>query len=219
MPVPDVFRMAVDVSREALAGRVDGSRADVMVRASGRSVQLGFPRKAYQAADWLRARHRWVDQLAGRVAGDGENWLDELAGAVADCVDHAPAWREYEVRHREPLDENAHETWLNAGPSKSARGAAFAVMSAGEQRVVRLVATLCLETRVPWSVADIGSDERGAAVPQDWLQIVHGQLPDRVKLLYRRPVHCAHSGIHEVYRLAATIESWRAELLVHDAAG
>lgn len=138
------------------------------------------PTEAYQAADWLRARHRWVDQLAGRVAGDGENWLAELAGAVADCVDHAPAWREYEVRHREPLDENAHETWLNAGPSNTARGAAFAVMSAGEQRVVRLVATLCPETRVPWSVADIRFDERGAAVPQDWLQIVHGQLPDGV---------------------------------------
>lgn len=52
---------------------------------------VGVPTAAYEAADWLRARHRWVDQLARRVAGESEDWLDELAGAVADCVDHAQA--------------------------------------------------------------------------------------------------------------------------------
>lgn len=68
--------------------------------------------------------------------------------------------------------------WLDAGPSNTARGAAFGVMSGGEQRMVRLVATLCPSTRVPWSVGDVEFDERGAAVLQDWLQIVHSQLPD-----------------------------------------
>lgn len=113
----------------------------------------------------------------GRVAGDAEDWLDELAAnAVVDCVDHARAWRAYEAEHREPLDEGAYEAWVGAGPSNTARGAAFAVMSGGEQRMVRLVATLCPRARVPWSVGDVGFDERGAAVFDDWLQIVHGQL-------------------------------------------
>ncbi len=53
-------------------------------------------------------------------------------------------------------------------------------MSGGEQRLVRLVATLCPSTRVAWSVSDIGFDERGVAVLHDWLQIVHAQLPDGI---------------------------------------
>ena len=108
----------------------------------------------------------------------GGGWLDELAGAVTDCADHAQAWREYEVRHREPADQGAYVAWVDAGPTNTARGAAFAVMSGGEQRLVRLVATLCPSVRVAWSVSDVGFDERGAAVLQDWLQIVHAQLPD-----------------------------------------
>ena len=140
---------------------------------------MKVPTEPYEAADWLRARHQCMDQLAGRIAGDAEDWLGELAGAVADCVEHSQAWREYE-RHREPMDQGAYVAWLNAGPSNTARGAAFAVMSGGEQRMVRLVATLCARTRVPWSVGDIGFDKRGAAVLmtgcglstvsfQDWL--------------------------------------------------
>ena len=66
----------------------------------------------------------------------------------------------------------------DAGPSNTARGTAFAVMSGGEQRLVRLMATLCPSTRVAWSVSDVGFDERGAAVLHDWLQIVRAQLPD-----------------------------------------
>ncbi len=54
----------------------------------------------------------------------------------------------------------------------SARGAAFAVISGGEQRRVRLVATLCPQARVAWSVSDVGFDEGGALVLRDWLQIV-----------------------------------------------
>ena len=51
--------------------------------------------RLYEAADWLRSRHLWVDQLARRIAGSGDigdgdsghDWaggdrLDELAGAV-----------------------------------------------------------------------------------------------------------------------------------------
>jgi hypothetical protein len=149
-----------------------------MVALMSTTSSVEVPTAPYEAADWLRARHQWVDQLAGRIAGDAEDWLDELAGAVADCVEHAQAWREYERRHREPMDEGAYVAWLDTGPSNTARGAAFAVMSGGEQRMVRLVATLCPRTRVPWSVGDIGFDERGAAVLDDWLRIVHGQLPD-----------------------------------------
>ncbi len=68
--------------------------------------------------------------------------------------------------------------WLNAGPANTARGTAFAVISGGQQRRVRLVATLCPQVRVAWSVSDIGFDERGAAVLHDWLQIVRAQMPD-----------------------------------------
>lgn len=143
-------------------------------------TSVEVPAGGYEAAEWLRARHRWVDELARRVAGSGEDWLDELAGAVTDCVEHGQAWQVYEARHREPSDERAHEVWLNAGPSNTARGSAFAVMSGGEQRLVRLVATLCPRTQVPWSVSDIGFDERGAAVLQDWLKVVHRQLPGRL---------------------------------------
>lgn len=54
----------------------------------------------------------------------------------------------------------------------TARGAAFAVISGGEQRLVRLVATLFPQARVAWSVSDVGFDEGGAPVLRDWLQIV-----------------------------------------------
>lgn len=57
------------------------------------------------------------------------------------------------------------------------RGRAFAVMSSGEQRLVRLVATLCPRTRVLWSVDEICFDHRGAAVLQDWLAIVRRRCP------------------------------------------
>lgn len=143
-------------------------------------TSVEIPTGGYEAADWLRTRHQWVDQLAHRIAGSEENWLNELAGAITDSVEHAQAWREYESMHREPSDEGAYQGWLAVGPSNTMRGSAFAVMSSGEQRLVRLVATLCPRTRVPWSVSDIGFDERGAAVLQDWLKVVHNQLPDQV---------------------------------------
>jgi len=69
--------------------------------------------------------------------------------------------------HRECADECAYVPWLDAGPSNTYRRTALAVMSGGEQRLVRLVATLCPRTRVAWSVPNIGFDERGAAVLHD----------------------------------------------------
>jgi hypothetical protein len=161
---------------------------------SGMLLSVEAPCEVYEAADWLRSRHPWVDQLARRItrtgdsgdSGDvsggqgwaGGDWLDELAVAVNDCADHTAAWREYAARHREPAGDAAYVAWVDAGPANSVRGAAFAVMSGGEQRLVRLVATLCPSTRVAWSVSDVGFDERGAAVLFDWLQIVHAQLLD-----------------------------------------
>jgi hypothetical protein len=134
--------------------------------------------EGYEAARWLRRRHRWVDELVGRIETGTEDWLDDVAGAVRDCVEHAAAWREYERVHPEPFDEGAYVAWVDAGPSNTARGQAFAVMSSGEQRLVRLVATLCPMSQVPWSVSELGFDERGAAVLADWLVIVRRQLPD-----------------------------------------
>lgn len=51
-------------------------------------------------------------------------------------------------------------------------------MSGGEQRLVRMVATLCPRTGVAWSASDIGFDERGAAGLHDWLQIVQASVAD-----------------------------------------
>lgn len=159
------------VGRTALA--YSGVRVAVM---SDTLRAATAPSEMCEAADWLRSRHPWVDQLARRITGlteaghDGAwgDWLDELAGAVTDCADHAVAWREYEARCREPAGEGAYVAWLDAGPGNTARGSAFAVMSGEEQRLVRLVATLSPTSRVAWSVCDVAFDERGAAVLQDW---------------------------------------------------
>jgi len=136
------------------------------------------PAGGYEAAHWLRRRHRWVDELVGRIETGTQDWLDDLVGAITDCAENAAAWREYERAHPEPFSDGAYVDWLDAGPSNSARGQAFAVMSSGGQRLVRLVATLCPATRVPWSVAEIEFDERGAAVLANWLALVRRQLPE-----------------------------------------
>ncbi len=46
--------------------------------------------------------------------------------------------------------------------------------------MLRLVATLCPRVKVPWSVDDIGFDERGAVALDDWLRIVRAQLPEHI---------------------------------------
>ena len=137
----------------------------------------------YVAADWLRRRHPRVAELVARVAGrDTEDWVDELARAIGDCVENNRAWDAYERVHRAPDDNEAWEAWHAAGPENTGRGSAFAVMSSGEQNLVRLVATLARGSsvgdaqRVPWSVHDISFDQSGAAVVLDWLQIVRAQL-------------------------------------------
>jgi len=152
----------------------------------------GVPTNTYQAAAWLRERHPWLDQLVRRIAGNSEDWLDEIAGAVLDLANNAEAWDRYELHHPEPGgdDERAWEAWQAAGPEHSAHCEAFAVMSSGEQRVIRLVATLAQVyegdygrqrlRRVPWSVQDISFDERGAAILADWLAIVRAQLPEHL---------------------------------------
>ena len=73
--------VGVEVARRGW-GPVDGSHAGVMVAAMNTTSTVEVPTAPYEAADWLRARHQWVDQLAGRIAGDAEDRLDELAGAV-----------------------------------------------------------------------------------------------------------------------------------------
>jgi hypothetical protein len=151
------------------------------------------PAGGYEAARWLRVRHRWVDELVGRIETGTQDWLDDLAGAITDCAENAAAWREYERAHPEPFSEGAYVAWLDAGPSNTTRGRTFAVMSSGEQRLVRLVATLCPATRVPWSVAEIEFDERGAAVLADWLVIVRRHCPNGYTRAARSPSISQHA--------------------------
>lgn len=153
------------------------------------------PTNLYAAADWLRGRHPWLDQIALRIAGHSEEWLDELAGAILDCIEHGEAWNQYEREHPKPRDrddEAAYDRWENAAPKNTPRGRAYAVMSGGEARMVRLVATLAnvrgedsvgggeyyrYQRRVPWSVHDVsGWDDRGVAILEDWFRIVRAQL-------------------------------------------
>ena len=58
------------------------------------------PQNLYQAADWLRARHPFLDELVRRIAGDSQEWLDEVAGAILDTVDNGAAWVLYGQEHR-----------------------------------------------------------------------------------------------------------------------
>ena len=141
----------------------------------------------HRAAEWLRARHQWLDRLVTRIAGDTDDWLHEVAGAILDTVDNGEAWERYERQHPEPPDrddESAYYRWEEAGPKNTDRGSAFAVMSGGEVRVVRLIATLAnvrgldamCQRRVPRTAHDVGGwDERGQAIFTDWLEILRVQ--------------------------------------------
>lgn len=139
---------------------------------------IEIPTDAYIAADWLAARHPWLRQLAERIAGPidrREDWLDILTHAVNDSDGDGAAWVEYERRHPAPADDAAFWEWHAKGPQPSPEVRAFGVMSSGEKRLMRLVATL--GGRVAWSPQDVSFDQRGAAVLADWLAIVHAQLP------------------------------------------
>ncbi|SDU74884.1 hypothetical protein [Jiangella alkaliphila] len=139
---------------------------------------IEIPTDAYLAADWLAARHPWVRQLVERIAGPvdrREDWLDVLTQAVNDSDGDGAAWVEYERRHPAPAEDAAFWEWHAQGPQPAPPVRAFGVMSGGEKRLIRLVATL--GGRLGWSPLDVSFDQRGAAVLADWLAIVHAQLP------------------------------------------
>lgn len=129
----------------------------------------------------LPARIRLLTGFAGVTRGWTSWRPGSTAGAVLDCAEQHRAWAAYAVRVPAPADrdgDQAFDRWEAAGPVNTPRGSAFAVMSSGEQRLVRLVATLCPRVRVPWSVDEIGFDHHSAAVLADWLAIVRRQLPN-----------------------------------------
>jgi len=49
------------------------------------------PSSVYEAADCLRGRHRWVDELAARIDSGCEDCLDEVAGTVLESC-HPDSW-------------------------------------------------------------------------------------------------------------------------------
>lgn len=132
----------------------------------------------YTAADWLMARHDWPRHLVNRVVLPGEDpphWLDQLADAYADLDAHATAWAAYEATHRQPgtyASDAEWDAWEAAGPQQSGAARALGVMSGGEQRVCRLVATLHPTHRAAgWHLADLQLDERGVAFFLDWTAV------------------------------------------------
>lgn len=155
------------------------------------------PTNLYAAADWLHDRHPFLDDLVRRIAGDRDDWLDEIVGAVFDTVDNGQAWQRYGKDHPAPANpttpdaEDGYYRWEDAGPKNTSRGAAYADLSPGEERTIRLVATLAnirqsgyqpgtheltsYQRFIPWSVHDTGGwDDRGHAILEDWIKIVRG---------------------------------------------
>lgn len=137
------------------------------------------PSNSYQAADWLLTRHPWARQNVERVIGrdpladDEYDWLEALADAWTAAQEHDAAWADYTRRTREPRDDDAWEVWHSAGPQASPAVHQLGVMSSGEKRMARLVATLHPTKRPAWSLSDLdGLDERGEAVVLDWVRII-----------------------------------------------
>lgn len=62
------------------------------------------PTNLFAAADWLRYRHPFLDDLVRRIAGDRDDWLDEVAGAVLDTVETGQAWQRYGRDHPAPTN-------------------------------------------------------------------------------------------------------------------
>jgi hypothetical protein len=143
------------------------------------------PAHPYDGAGWIVERHEWAQEIVGRVVGslepthddEGAHWLDRLAQAINDRYAWGLAWDEYKARTREPEDDAAWDAWEQAGPQPTPGARAFGVMSSGEKRLARLIATLSIH-KTPWSVEEIGFDERGARILLDWLAIVRAQLPE-----------------------------------------
>ena len=137
------------------------------------------PSNNYQAADWLIARHEFARSNVARVVGrdpladDEFDWLEALADAWIATREHDAEWALYAARTREPRDDDAWEAWRAAGPEASPAVHQLGVMSSGERRVVRLVATLHPNKRVEWVTSDVeGLDERGTALVLDWVRII-----------------------------------------------
>ncbi|WP_369370126.1 hypothetical protein AB1046_15080 [Promicromonospora sp. Populi] len=137
-----------------------------------------LPGNPYEAADWLVARHDWPRSLVARVilrGAEHPHWLDQLADAVTDLDTYTAAWRRYEDTHPAPSTTYATdadwEAWEASGPTPSEAARALNVMSGGEARMCRLVATLHPTRRVNWHLADLEFDERGAAFFLDWAAV------------------------------------------------
>lgn len=178
------------------------------------------PSDRYAAATWLAQRHERVWGLAQRLgaitsyseadppADSYQVDPDVVAQAVYDADQHAVEWALYAATRSAPTSaqfhgrddadeayERAYDSWLEDGPKGTDAGAAFAPMSSGEQRVMRLVATLGRPddarreahyvSSLDWplmrtglSIGDAsGLDHEGARILADWLEIFRAQLP------------------------------------------
>lgn len=144
------------------------------------------PANPYQAAAWLRRRHRWLDELVTRVDGppgdpdNGYGWVQVIVAGFNDIAETGERWEEYERTHRPPEDDDAFYRWQDAGPQYATYAAkAMAPMSSGELRVLRLMTTLSRDRstrcRTGWIVDDVDFDERGAAIVEDWIAVVRAQ--------------------------------------------
>jgi len=82
------------------------------------------PSSVYEAADCLRGRHRWVDELAARIDSGCEDCLDEVAGTVLECAEHDRAWAAYGARVAAPAagaGEESQSRGEAAGPVNTPR--------------------------------------------------------------------------------------------------
>lgn len=155
----------------------------------------------YEAADWLLSRHDWPRALVARVvlpSEDQPHWLDQLADAYTDLTAHEAAWARYEATHRQPgtyATDADWDAWQAAGPRPSDAAHALAVMSGGEQRMCRLIATLHPTDRTHgWHLADLQFDERGAAFFLDWTLVA------LTALAWHEPARTALHTLMEVTR-------------------
>lgn len=125
------------------------------------------PSDPYAAVDWLMARHEWPRHLVARVIPGGvgnPSWLDDFADVLAAHDAEVHAWNEYAELNPLSLFATEAQTaaWEAHGPDLPARHLGdLPVMSSGERRMCRLIATLHPSRRTSWSVGDVDFDERG----------------------------------------------------------
>ena len=156
----------------------------------------------YEAGDWLLSRHDWAHYLVSRVVltgPDRPHWLDQLADAYTDLADHTTAWKRYEATHRPPGTYGTDaewDAWEAAGPQPTGAAHALAVMSGGEQRMCRLIATLHPDNRAAgWRLDDLQLDERGVAFFLDWIAVALTVLAWNPTA--RRALHTLHALTEE----------------------